>query len=82
MLSLLTLGRLTTRSLYNIARFFTRVRDDLLIALGRAAPYIDTHRQADKFARDLRKNRRHTEVPVSYSRRPVPSAGTLKTLKI
>ena len=31
-----------------------------------------------KFARDLPKNRRHTEVPVSYSGRPVPSAGKLK----
>jgi hypothetical protein len=53
-----------------------------LIALGRAAAYIVSHRQTMRFARELPKNRRRTEVSVPYCGSPVPSAGTLKTLKI
>jgi hypothetical protein len=35
-----------------------------------------------RLARELPKNRRRAEVLVSYCGSPVPSAGTLKTLKI
>jgi hypothetical protein len=56
--------------------------DNSLIALGRAAAYIVSRRQTMRFARELPKNRRRTEVPVPYCGSPVPSAGTLKALKI
>jgi hypothetical protein len=74
---------ITEGSLVNIADFVYSGsgRDQggtIPIVLGVAASYIGTHRQAVRFARELPKNRRRTEVSVPYCGSLVPSAGTLK----
>jgi hypothetical protein len=68
--------------LCNITHFVYLGQGQSLIVVGRAAPHVNTYGQALRFARDLPKNRRRTEVSVFYSGSPVPSAGILKTLKI
>jgi hypothetical protein len=68
-------------SLYKRAHLIYLDQGQSLIVLECAAPHIDTHRQAMKFAGELPKKRRRTEVLAFYSGRPMPSAGTPKTLK-